>query len=47
MVIPLAASADEAERGVQYLTVFESAAGTFREQRLDAVRFVPLLPGLA
>ena len=46
MVIPLAAS-DDAERGVQFLTVIEAAAGGFREQRLDAVRFVPLLPGLA
>ena len=44
MVIPLA---DEGERGVQYLTVIELAPGGFREQRLDAVRFVPLLPGLA
>jgi len=46
MVIPLGAS-DEGERGTQYLTVIEAAAGGFREQRLDAVRFVPLLPGLA
>ena len=44
MVIPLA---DESERGVQYLTVIEAAPGGVREQRLDAVRFVPLLPGLA
>jgi len=46
MVIPLGAS-DEGERGTQYLTVIEAAAWGFREQRLDAVRFVPLLPGLA
>jgi protein-L-isoaspartate(D-aspartate) O-methyltransferase len=44
MVIPLA---DEGERGSQYLTVIEATPGGFREQRLDAVRFVPLLPGLA
>ena len=47
MVIPLAGSPDEGERGVQYLTVIELAPGGLREQRLDAVRFVPLLPGLA
>ena len=46
MVIPLGAT-DEVERGTQYLTVIEAAAGGLREQRLDAVRFVPLLPGLA
>ena len=46
MVIPLA-PADDAERGVQYLTVIEATPGGLREQRLDAVRFVPLLPGLA
>jgi len=46
MVIPLGAS-DEGERGTQYLTVIEAGPGGFREQRLDAVRFVPLLPGLA
>ena len=44
MVIPLA---DEGDRGSQYLTVIEATPGGFREQRLDAVRFVPLLPGLA
>ena len=47
MVIPLAGSPDEGERGVQYLTVIEMGPGGVREQRLDAVRFVPLLPGLA
>ena len=33
--------------GVQRLTVIEAAPGGFREQTFDAVRFVPLLPGLA
>ncbi len=47
MVIPLAGSADDGERGVQFLTVIEASPGGIREQRLDAVRFVPLLPGLA
>ena len=37
----------EGERGTQYRTVLEAAGGSFREQRFDAVRFVPLLPGLA
>ncbi|HEY8244603.1 MAG TPA: protein-L-isoaspartate(D-aspartate) O-methyltransferase [Casimicrobiaceae bacterium] len=46
MVIPLGAP-DEGERGTQFLTVIEATPGGFREQRLDAVRFVPLLPGLA
>lgn len=46
MVIPLS-QPEEGERGTQYLTVIEAAGGTFREQRFDAVRFVPLLPGLA
>ena len=46
MVIPLASS-DDGDRSVQYLTLIEAAPGGFREQRLDAVRFVPLLPGLA
>ena len=46
MVIPLS-QPEEGERGTQYLTVVESSAGSFREQRFDAVRFVPLLPGLA
>ena len=45
MVLPLA-SRDGGERGVQRLTVIESAASGIREQTFDAVRFVPLLPGL-
>ena len=45
MVLPLT-TAGEGER-VQRLTVIDAAPGGFREQALDAVRFVPLLPGLA
>jgi len=46
MVLPLAQAGDAADR-VQRLTVIEAAPGGFREQTFDAVRFVPLLPGLA
>jgi protein-L-isoaspartate(D-aspartate) O-methyltransferase len=45
MVLPLT-TAGEGER-VQRLTMIEAAPGGLREQTLDAVRFVPLLPGLA
>ena len=45
MVLPLM-SQEEGERGVQRLTVIESTASGIREQTFDAVRFVPLLPGL-
>jgi protein-L-isoaspartate(D-aspartate) O-methyltransferase len=45
MVIPLSQSGDE--RGVQRLTVLEAAPGGIKEHVLDAVRFVPLLSGLA
>ena len=45
LVIPLAQQGEE--RGMQRLTVIEAAPGGIREQTLDAVRFVPLLPGLA
>jgi protein-L-isoaspartate(D-aspartate) O-methyltransferase len=45
MVLPLASS-EEGERGVQRLTVIESTPAGIREQVFDAVRFVPLLPGL-
>jgi protein-L-isoaspartate(D-aspartate) O-methyltransferase len=45
MVLPLA-STEEGERGVQRLTVIEASASGIREQTFDAVRFVPLLPGL-
>jgi protein-L-isoaspartate(D-aspartate) O-methyltransferase len=46
MVLPLARY-DEELKGVQLLTVIENAAGGIREQAYDAVRFVPLLSGLA
>ena len=46
MVLPLASFEDN-ERGVQRLTVIDMAPGGLREQTLDAVRFVPLLPGRA
>lgn len=46
MVIPLA-RADEREPLTQRLTVIEARPGGFREETLDAVRFVPLLSGLA
>jgi len=45
LVLPLA-RADEGERGVQRLTVIEAHAAGIREHVFDAVRFVPLLPGL-
>jgi protein-L-isoaspartate(D-aspartate) O-methyltransferase len=44
MVLPLANPDDP---GTQQLTVIEASAGGYREQTFDAVRFVPLLPGLA
>jgi len=46
MVLPLARN-DEELRGVQLLTVIEKGATGIREQTYDAVRFVPLLPGIA
>src|SRR4051812_34390352 len=46
MVLPLA-QAEGDERGVQRLTVIEMTPGGMREQTLDAVRFVPLLPGVS
>ena len=45
MVLPLASN-EEGERGVQRLTVIETSPSGIREQTFDAVRFVPLLPGL-
>ena len=45
MVLPLAQSGDE--RGVQRLTVLDVTPAGLKEQTLDAVRFVPLLSGLA
>jgi protein-L-isoaspartate(D-aspartate) O-methyltransferase len=46
MVLPLAQHGEQGD-GVQRLTVIEGAPGGYREQTFDAVRFVPLLPGLA
>ena len=46
MVLPLA-TRDDGERGVQRLTVIDATPDGLREQTLDAVRFVPLLPGRA
>jgi protein-L-isoaspartate(D-aspartate) O-methyltransferase len=46
LVLPLARH-DADLKGVQLLTVIEKAPGGIREQTYDAVRFVPLLPGLA
>ena len=46
MVLPLATHGERGG-GVQRLTVIEATPGGYREQTLDAVRFVPLLPGLA
>jgi protein-L-isoaspartate(D-aspartate) O-methyltransferase len=46
MVLPLARNDDEL-RGVQLLTVIDKGPSGIREQTYDAVRFVPLLPGLA
>jgi protein-L-isoaspartate(D-aspartate) O-methyltransferase len=45
MVLPLS-QRDEGDY-VQRLTVIDNTPGGFREQALDAVRFVPLLPGTA
>jgi protein-L-isoaspartate(D-aspartate) O-methyltransferase len=46
MVLPLAQADIEGGR-VQRLTVIEATPGGLREHFFDAVRFVPLLPGLA
>jgi len=46
MVLPLT-SRDDDLRGVQRLTVIDRALDGVREQAYDAVRFVPLLTGLA
>ena len=45
MVLPLAQAGEE--RGVQRLTVIDVTPMGLKEQTLDAVRFVPLLPGIA
>jgi len=46
MVLPLAQHGEQGD-GVQRLTVIEATPDGYREQTFDAVRFVPLLPGLA
>jgi protein-L-isoaspartate(D-aspartate) O-methyltransferase len=46
MVLPLARREPQGE-GVQRLTVIEATPSGYREKMLDAVRFVPLLSGLA
>ena len=46
MVLPLTSRGGD-DRGVQFLTVIDKSANGVREQTYDAVRFVPLLPGLA
>ena len=46
MVLPLSTREDN-ERGMQRLTVLDATPGGLKEQTLDAVRFVPLLPGRA
>jgi protein-L-isoaspartate(D-aspartate) O-methyltransferase len=46
MVLPLARH-DDGLKGAQLLTVVEKAPSGIREQSYDAVRFVPLLSGLA
>ena len=46
MVLPLTVRDDD-DKGTQRLTVIEKASTGIREQSYDAVRFVPLLPGLA
>ena len=46
MVLPLAGRGGD-DRGVQFLTVIDKTPDGMREQTYDAVRVVPLLPGLA
>jgi protein-L-isoaspartate(D-aspartate) O-methyltransferase len=46
MVLPLAQHGEHGD-GVQRLTVIEATPDGYREQTFDAVKFVPLLPGLA
>ena len=45
-MLPLASRGGD-DRGRQFLTVIDKSAAGIREQTYDAVRFVPLLPGLA
>jgi protein-L-isoaspartate(D-aspartate) O-methyltransferase len=46
MVLPLTQHGEGGE-AVQRLTVIEATGDSYREQTFDAVKFVPLLPGLA
>ena len=46
MVLPLTRKGGD-DRGVQYLTVIDQSSSGIHEQTYDAVRFVPLLPGIA
>jgi protein-L-isoaspartate(D-aspartate) O-methyltransferase len=46
MVLPLAQHGEQGD-GVQRLTVIDATSEGHREQTFDAVKFVPLLPGLA
>jgi protein-L-isoaspartate(D-aspartate) O-methyltransferase len=46
MVLPLTSRGGD-DRGVQLLTVIDKSSSGMHEQTYDAVRFVPLLPGLA
>ncbi|MEP6943796.1 MAG: protein-L-isoaspartate(D-aspartate) O-methyltransferase [Betaproteobacteria bacterium] len=46
MVLPLAGRGVD-DRGTQFLTVIDKTPDGLREQTYDAVRFVPLLPGIA
>ena len=46
MVLPLTQHGEHGD-GVQRLTVIERGTTGYREQTFDAVRFVPLLPGIA
>lgn len=46
MVLPLAQHGERGD-GVQRLTVIVATRDGYREEAFDAVRFVPLLPGLA
>ena len=46
MVLPLSGRGSD-DRGTQFLTVIDKTPDGTREQTYDAVRFVPLLPGIA
>jgi hypothetical protein len=46
MVLPLARGGGGDGERAQRLTVIEPAFQGYKEETLDAVRFVPLLPGI-